>query len=125
MAVRKKVVGGGAKRAKPSVPVPATFPSGVQIVGTYDALPQLVQDPRSLRYARKLEEITKSKAKVGEFAIVATFAGRGGATQVRTKILKGQYSIHGVLDDWVFESRRNVGGGSTLYAAKARDARSR
>jgi len=119
MAVTKKVVGGGGKRTRSAGPVPATFPAGVQIVGTLAELPFVMPTKRSLRYADKLAEIASSKAKVGEFAVVATFAGRGGATQVLKKITDRVYLIHGELDDWEFATRRNVNGGSTLYAAKA------
>lgn len=86
---------------------------GVQVV---DEIPApYSSNTRVTRYARKLAEI-RENVEPGQTAIVAEFIGRGGATNVKRALERGERQIDGEVGDWEFTARRLESGGSVLFA---------
>lgn len=109
-AVKKVVAKGVVKKSRD--PVITTDLRGAAV----DELPveeRKVSD-RQLRYQTAMRKV-REEVGAGKWVPIATFAGRGGATQVRRAIEKGERPIDGDAGDWGIQSRTNADGGSTLW----------
>lgn len=131
MATKKSAARGVVKKAAPrglATPVPprVTQPTFTKDVtkAVVDVLPPLGYDTnsRSTRYARVMRDI-REKVGPGRIVVLATFAGRGGATQVKKAIERGERIVDGDLGDWQLEARRNADGGSTLFCTLVTEVR--